>query len=223
MRPDVCHCSQGQDQPRRRSQGQSQRHCRASPEEGSQAWSPTCSPTGSHQWVTFLDPETTSEEDQAAGQPSASLDLGPSPVLGPDIKHFLQEPATTQKEGKGSDLLPEPLAKEYEKWIEWRGCRVHTPDWWWELVGIPGINDFQELVQKIRASFEVLQAKSKMTIWHHQPPGASAGRNSCHFKTQCSPARTLEGDNLKRLWPTHRPSSIGCRRLIHQCWANHAF
>ena len=66
-----------------------------------------------------------------------------------------------QNEGKGSDLLQEPLVEDYEKWIEWRGCWVHTPDWWWELVGILGINDFQELAQKIRASFEIPPAKSK--------------------------------------------------------------
>ena len=73
-RLDVHHCSQSWDQPRRRSQGQSQRHHRAIPEEGSQAQSPMHSLTGSHRQVTFLDPET-SEEDQAAWQPSADLDL----------------------------------------------------------------------------------------------------------------------------------------------------
>ena len=73
------------------------RHCRALPEEGSQAQSPTHSPTGSHRQVTFLDSESTSEEGQAAGQPSTGLDLGPSPKLGLDIKHFLQESAAMQK------------------------------------------------------------------------------------------------------------------------------
>ena len=66
-----------------------------------------------------------------------------------------------QKEGEGSDLSQEPLAEDYKKWIEWRGCWVHTPDWWQELVGIPGINDFQELTQKVRASFEIPQVKIK--------------------------------------------------------------
>ena len=44
---------------------------------------------------------------------------------------------------------------------KWRGCRVNTPDWWQELVGILGINDFQELTQKIRTSFEPPWAKIK--------------------------------------------------------------
>ena len=129
------------------------------PEEGSQAQSPTCSPTGSHQWVTFLDPETF-EEDQAAGQPSTNIDLGPLLKLGPDIKHFLQEQVTMQKEGNGRNLSQDPPVEDYKKWIEWRGCRVHTPDWWQELVGILGIDNFQELAWKVRASFEIPQAKT---------------------------------------------------------------
>ena len=96
---------------------------RASPEEGSQALSPTHSLTGSPQWVTFLDPETTSEEDQAAGQPSTSLDLGPLPKLGPDIEHFLQELAAMQKEGKGSDLLQDPQQKTTKSGLSGGGAR----------------------------------------------------------------------------------------------------
>ena len=108
--------------------------------------------------------------------------------------------------------------------IEWRGCWVHTPDWWWELVGMPGINDFQELVQKIRASFEVPQAKSKaqgVEKDYMAPPAPKCIH--CPFKTQCSPARTLERDNLKRPWTMHGPSSIGQRRLICQWQVGHAF
>ena len=66
-------------------QGWSQRCCRALPGEGSQAQSPRHSPTRSHQWVTFQDPEVTSEEDQAAGQSPTDLNLGSSLKLGLDI------------------------------------------------------------------------------------------------------------------------------------------
>ena len=101
------------------------------------------------------------EEDQADWQPSTELDLGPLPELGLDLEHFLQELAITEGEGKGIDVSQEPPAEDYEKWIKWRGCWVHTPNWWWELMGILGINDLQELAQKIRASFEILQVRSK--------------------------------------------------------------
>ena len=60
-----------------------------------------------------------------------------------------------QEEEEGSDPLWEPPVTKYENWIVWRSCQVHMPDWWWELVGIPGIDDFQALAQKIRASYEV--------------------------------------------------------------------
>ena len=62
-----------------------------------------------------------------------------------------------------------------------------------------------------------------MTIWHHQPPIASARRNSCHLQTWCSPAKISEMDSLKRLWPMHKPYSIGWRRPAHWCWGDHAF
>ena len=161
MQPDVCHCSKSQDWPRRRSWGQSCRCIRALPEEDHQSWSPPLSLTGSHWQVTFLDPGTTSEEEQALEQASTDLDLGPLPELGPDLKCFLQEPTIMQGEDGGSDLSQGPLAEDYKDWIEWRGHRDGIPNWWQELVGIPGINDFWELTQKIRASFELPWVKSE--------------------------------------------------------------
>ena len=139
---------------------------------------------------------------------SADLNLGSLPKLEPEIKCFLQEPATTQEEGEGSDPLQEPMAKECKKWIVCRGHQVHTPDWWWELVGILGTNNFQELTQKIMASFEVSWVKGKAKDVKNDylvpsDPNASARRNSCHLKTQCTPARTLKRDILKRPWPTN--------------------
>ena len=84
----------------------------------------------------------TSGEEQV----SADLDLRPPPDLGLDLKYFLQEPAAMQGEGNPSQG---PQVDDYEDWIEWRGCRVDMPNWWWELVGIPGITNFWELIQKI--------------------------------------------------------------------------
>ena len=150
---DVCFCSPSQDRPRRRPRGQSQRCCMAD----SLAGSPMHSLSGPFQWVAFADPKT-SEEDWAARQPSPTYDLGPSWELGPDLKCFLQEPATMQGEGKGGDVLPEALAGNYERWIKCRWCWVHTPKWWQEFLGI---DDFQELTQKIRASFEIPRVRSE--------------------------------------------------------------
>ena len=151
MRPDICHCSQSQDWPRRRSQGQSWRCYRAMPEEGSQAQCPTHSPTGSHQRVTFLGTET-SEEDQAA-----ALHQYWSGVL--------------TKAGARHQVLPAGVS-----------CHAKRGQWEWSLAGAPsgglqkvdwvegvqgphtwqvaGIDNFQELAQKVRASFEIPQTKS---------------------------------------------------------------
>ena len=38
---------------------------------------------------------------------------------------------------------------------------ICMPNWWKELVGILGVDDFWELTQKIRASFEIPQVRSK--------------------------------------------------------------
>ena len=70
--------------------------------------SPPLNPTGSHQWVTFLDPGTTSKEEQVLGQASADLDLGSLLELGLGLKCFLQEPAIMQEEGGGSNLSQGP-------------------------------------------------------------------------------------------------------------------
>ena len=60
-------------------------------------------------------------------------------------------------------ILPQnPPAEEYEKGVEWRGWTVDMPSWWQELVGIPEVNDFQELAQKIQASFKLPQRMSEI-------------------------------------------------------------
>ena len=123
---NIHHCSQSWDWPRRRSWGWSCRHGRAPLREGHQSQSPSLSPNGSHWWVTFLDSGATLEEEQVLGQASTDFDLGPLPDLGPDLEYFLQELAVMQGEG---DPSQGPPAEGYEDWIEWRGCRVNTPDW----------------------------------------------------------------------------------------------
>ena len=82
--------------------------------------------------------------------------------LGPDLKYFLWEPVATQGEDSGSNLSQESLAEDYEDWIKWKRRRVNTPNWWQELLGIPGVDNFWELTWKIRASFELPQVMSEV-------------------------------------------------------------
>ena len=63
-------------------------------------------------------------------------------------------------QGDGAIFLKDPQWKTTKIGL-WRGHRVNTPNWWWELVGMPGINNFREVAQKIRPSFELPHMKSK--------------------------------------------------------------
>ena len=91
-RAGPCVPSQSHNRCRRRSWGQSKRHCRALPED-----SPTPSPTYSPPW---WDPEAL--EGQDAELLYLEIDLEPPPELGPDIEHFFQEQASRQGEDRGS-------------------------------------------------------------------------------------------------------------------------
>ena len=115
------------------------------------------SPAHSHpQWG----PEAS--EDQEAELPYLEFDLGPSPELGPDVKCFFQEQASSQREDGRSDSFQESPVEDYERWVKWRGQIIATPTWWQELLGILGVSNIQELAQKMRASFELPQWMSKI-------------------------------------------------------------
>ena len=138
MRLDVCHHSQSWDQLRRRSQGQSQRHHRA--------------PLGKAAKPSSLDIAQLDQVDESPsgtqnqhlkktkqlGSPLQTLIWGSHQSWWPDIEHFLQESAAMHEEKEGSNPLQEPQAKEYKKWIVWRGYQVHTTNWWQELVESQG-------------------------------------------------------------------------------------
>ena len=64
------------------------------------------------------------------------------------------QPASVRKT-QGGHFPTEPPAQEYEKWIEWRGQAVDTPNWWQELEMILEVYDVQGLAQKIWASFKL--------------------------------------------------------------------
>ena len=113
--PNACAYSQSHNQLKRRFWGQSRLYHRAILEG-----SPIHSPEHSPPWW----------EDEEAEPPFLEFDLGLPPELGPDGKHFFQEPTNECEEDGGSNFPPEPPAEEYERWVEWRGQAVNTPSWW---------------------------------------------------------------------------------------------
>ena len=96
---------------RRRSHGWSRRHCRALLEDSSVS-SPTHSPP---QWGPGV------SENKEAEPPFLEFNLQPPPELGPDIDHFLQEPANGSREDNERDSSPDLPVEEYERWVIWRG------------------------------------------------------------------------------------------------------
>ena len=72
--------------------------------------------------------------------------------LGPDVTSFLRGSAEkSEKEEKAHS--PEPPVKELHRWVAWKAETCKTPDWWRELLAVPGVQDCKELVWKVQASF----------------------------------------------------------------------
>ena len=101
-------------------------------------------------------------EDEWAELPFLEFNLGPPPELAPDVNHFLQELARSARKGSGSNPSPEPPVEEYKRLVTWQGQVLNMPEWWQELVEIPGVDDHQELAWVIWASFELLQWISEL-------------------------------------------------------------
>ena len=64
------------------------------------------------------------------------------------------EKGPTRKEAGCST---EPSVGDLDTWLEFQVGQLGTPAWWKELEVIPGIKDWCNFAQKIRASFYVLE------------------------------------------------------------------
>ena len=94
-------------------------------------------------------------QEPEAKLPLLDFDLDRLPELGPEVDHFLQEPAGSLEEDDRNRSSPEPHVEEYERWITWQTQAHDMPGWWPELSKIPGMDDHQELAWKVWASFEL--------------------------------------------------------------------
>ena len=90
-----------------------------------------------------------SGEDKEAELPLLDFDLEDLPELGPEVNHFLQELAGSSEEENRDRSSPEPLVKEYQRWVTQRPKAHDTHGWWQELVKVPEVKDHQELVWKV--------------------------------------------------------------------------
>ena len=167
-------------------------------------------------------------EDQEAELPYLEFDLGPPPELGLDIEHFFQKQASVQGEDGGSNPSQEPLAEDYERWVEWRELIVDTPIWWWELLGILVVSDVQEVVQKIRASFKLPPWMSEIHDVENYYLAPPAPRCICWKEFLLPPdlmfpCWDIRERQLQETVAYTQALQFGQRRPTHQCQANHVF
>ena len=72
--------------------------------------------------------------------------------LGPEVTSFLRGLADNLEEEEEAPS-PERPVKELHEWVVWRAEMCKTPDWWRELLAVPGVPDCKKLVQKVQALF----------------------------------------------------------------------
>ena len=44
---------------------------------------------------------------------------------------------------------------EFSQWVQWKAERCKTPEWWTELLTVPGKDDHRKLAREVRASFRL--------------------------------------------------------------------
>ena len=97
-------------------------------------------------------------------------DLGKLPELEPRVTSFLTG-LVERSEEEGSP--PQPPFRELCKWVIWKAEATKTPDWWRELLALPGVPSCKKLAQQIWASFSHPRRAMEMkeTKYHcHAPP-----------------------------------------------------
>ena len=112
--------------------------------------------------VRFADETTPSQSANPTvpqgeeGSEGRGSDLEEPPELKPTVASFLQgSPETSDEEGKKMPLEPDIM--DFGLWVPWKAERCETPDWWEELLAVPGKEDTRKLAREVRASFRLPQ------------------------------------------------------------------
>ena len=104
--------------------------------------------------------------------------------------------------------------------VKWKLERCKTPDWWEELLAVPGEEDAKRLAREVRASFTLPQCiweldSREATLQAPLHCHASTKRSLCPLPTQSSCAGISERSRGKRWWHTPEPSNTGQSRTTH--------
>ena len=95
------------------------------------------------------------------GSQGRGSDLEEPLELKPAVASFLQgSPETSDKEGE--EMPPEPDITDFSQWVKWKSERCETPDWWEELLAVPGKEDARTLAREVRASFVLPQQMQEL-------------------------------------------------------------
>ena len=70
------------------------------------------------------------------------------PELEPRVTSFLGGSVENLKEEEEVPP-PEPLVGELWEWVMWKAKMTETPDWWRELLAVPGVPNCKKLAWKV--------------------------------------------------------------------------
>ena len=138
--------------------------------------------------------------------------------LEPGITSFLRGLAENSEEEEKAPP-PEPPVIELHEWVTWKAKMCKTPDWWRELLAVPGVPNCKKLVWKVWASFSHPKRISEVNKTENYYQAPLLHHVSSERISSCLPAPSLLAKTLgrcieRRQWCTPMPSSIGWRRLI---------
>ena len=98
-------------------------------------------------------------------------DLTKLPELEPGVITSFLTRLVESSEEEGSP--PEPPVGELCEWVMWKAEATETPDWWRELLVLPGVPNCKKLAQQIWASFSHPRRATEMEevkYHYHAPP-----------------------------------------------------
>ena len=110
-------------------------------------------------------PPRESPESNEGEVTANNLELGELPELELGVTSFLRgSMESSEEEGPP----PEPSVWELHKWVTWKTKATETPDWWRELLAVPGVPNCKRLAQKIQALISHPQRASEVEkMWDH--------------------------------------------------------
>ena len=153
------------------------------------------------------------------GSQGGGSDLEELLELKPTVASFQRGSLETLDE-EGKKMPPEPNITDFGQWVSWKSERCETPDWWEELLAVPGKEDARRLAREVRASFTLPQQMwefdsrrplSRLPLHCH----VSAGRSLCPQPTPSLHAGTFERFQGKKWCHTPGPSNIRQSRTTH--------